>query len=1329
MTTSSLARRSLRALARLTLPLSLFAALGAGAQTLDLADKPLFSTTSVPGNLLLDLSVEYPTANSSAYFSTTAYSPSTLYVGYFDGAKCYSYVYNSTTPSLSYFQPNSAATSHTCSSTSTAPLWSGNWLNYAGMQGLDIFRWVLTGGNRTLDTTGSSGMTILTRSTHSGQGGSGDAPNKTLAQANEQGATPFNWGTQNNTRVWGAGIQLWITGNTTNITGSVTTANYTGQYCSSCDSGQDSAGNSYKTVVYALYMNVQVCNATVGLESNCVQYGTNYKPEGLMQQYSQTLRYGAFGYLNDSNINRDGGVLRARMAYIGPTQPVPGSVAITNTNPEWDGTTGIMAGNPDPTDATDSNTYTQGFASTSNAVTQSGVMNYLNKFGYTAAAINLGSAYKTYDPVSELYYASIRYLKGLSSVSSYSDMTGASASTVNTWVDGFPVITKWATVSSTYDPIVYSCQKNFILGIGDVNTHHDADLPGSSLLSQEPSPQPPEVVADNTIDVPGINGTGVTGATNTVGDMEGTTTTLGSTYLGDYATYYIAGLAYDAHIPLAGHGVRTNSDNSISTVSTYWLDVQEYQTYVNNNQYYYATKYGGFTVPGTQNPSELYTYGQVPTQASWYTTTNTQGSNKQPDNYFTASNAPVMQAGLTSAFAKIASENNTAFGTALSVPTPNVVSNSSASYASDYDPRTWTGTLLGSLVSLDSTGTITLTQQWDAGSLLTAATHTRQIVTCCTSSAGSPGLAFTYSALTAATSAGTLNARTYYASFATVPGTTCSAGTVQCTTNYIAYLRGDRTQEIGNVNSSGVSGAYRARTSLLGDIVNSKPVVVGTPAYQFYDSANPGYSAFKSQYANRKNVVFAGANDGMLHAFNGSITPTTSPATTPDPNAGQELFAYIPSFAYGTSTTASTTGLASLGNPSFTHHYLVDAPAGEFDVDFGNTYQASSTTPDWHTILIGGLGKGGKGLYAIDVTDPTTWTSETAVASKVLWEFTDSRLGYTYGTPSVVKTKKYGWTVVFTSGYNNADGMGYVFFVNPKTGALLEVVSTPTGSGSTSSPLNMGEQSAYVPDYTDQTADAIYVGDVQGNVWRVDVTGTDPTVAFPTALKFAAFGSTQPITTRPLIEIAQNSNVRYVLVGTGKLLADSDISTSAQQSFYAMIDGFLPFGAFYGTTANPLPSGVTFPLTRSELNVNANPLTNGIGSNPTSVMGWYIDLPVSTSPAIAQRVNVDPTADLGYVAFIGNTPNGSACNPSGTGVVYTFQFATGQSVLTSADGTTAVLSVALAGLGTDVAILGDSGTLHVYTGDNKGNAFKVPTSLTTSTGVVQINWRDVPNTN
>ena len=1314
MKTPSFVRTSLRLLARLALPVSLCATMAATAANVDLADKPLFATTnSVPGNLLLDLSVEFPTANSAGYFSTTPYSSSTLYLGYFDGTKCYQYLYGpdqnqipALTAMQSYFQAaspsnyTSASPYYTCTSTSSTKLWSGNWLNYSTMQGLDIFRWVLTGGNRIVDSTS---MTVLQRATHSGQGGSGDAPNKVLATGDESGATPLGFASAVNTRVWGAGIQMWFSVSGDLSPNSVASTDYSDRILGSLDGSK----------IYGVYINVRVCDPSVSLEANCVKYvgGNNdYKPEGLMQQYSQTLRYGTFGYLGDSDVNRDGGVLRGRMAYIAPTQPVPGSTAITNLSPEWDASTGIMYLDPDPIDSQATTAAIQKIAKTATPVSKSGVMNYLNKFGYTT------NKYKVNDPVSELYYASTRYLKGQSNVSTYTSMTGSSGSAIDTYVDGFPVITSWATDNAAYDPIVYSCQKNFILGIGDVNTHHDADLPGSTLLAHEPSPQPPEVLADSTID----NGLGVAEVTNTIGTMEKSTNkTLASAYIFDYGTYYIGGLAYDIHLPISGHGLRTFTDSSsgtavttISTASTYWLDVQEYQTYVNNNQYYYATKYGGFTVPAG------YTFGTPLTQDSWYTTTNTQGSSKQkqPDNYFTAANAVVMQSGLISAFAKIAAENGTGNGTALSTSRPNVTQNGSVTYSATYDATTWTGNVTASTLTFNTEGSTTEALSWDARSLLSAASvtaSTRQIVTCCNAS-GTPGLPFTNTALSTAT----LNPRTYYTSFGNITGVSTSS---QSIANYIAYLRGDTSQEVAN------GGAYRTRAYRLGDIVNSKTTVVGAPGYQFYDTYNPGYSKFKSTYANRRTVVYIGANDGMLHAFDG---------TTGNATSGQELFAYIPSFTYGNSTTAATSGLASLGVSSFVHHYFVDATVGQFDVDFdkAGTPTGTTGTPDWHTVVIGGLGKGGKGYYAIDVTDPsaTSWSSESAVAGKVLWEFTDSRMGYTYGVPSVVKTKKYGWVVVFSSGYTNADGMGYFFFVNPKTGALLETVSTPTGSGTTSTPLDLGQQSAYVENYVDDTADSIYGGDLQGNVWRVDVSASNLTLPYSTAVKIAAFGSSQPITTRPLIEVPPNSTTRYVLVGTGKLLGNSDIQSSTPQAFYAIIDGFSASGQFYGSTGNPVPTGYSFPITPNQLNAIAagtgsGSLITGIGSNPTSAMGWYYTLPIDSG--VAERINIDPFANQGIVTFTGNATNGSACSPAGNGVNYTVNFATGQTVLLGSDGVSLVISQALNGLGTENTILSVSGNLGVYTGSSKGIIQKQNALLTSAGNVVQINWRDVPASN
>ena len=174
-------------------------------------------------------------------------------------------------------------------------------------------------------------------------------------------------------------------------------------------------------------------------------------------------------------------------------------------------------------------------------------------------------------------------------------------------------------------------------------------------------------------------------------------------------------------------------------------------------------------------------------------------------------------------------------------------------------------------------------------------------------------------------------------------------------------------------------------------------------------------------------MVYAGANDGMLHGFVGTT--------------GTEQFAYVPSAVFqGPNGTPQVDGLAALGNPNYTHHYYVDATPYAFDIDLATRAAAQATGPNWHTLLIGGLGKGGKSFYAIDVTDPASMNSEAAVAANVLWEFTDSTMGYSFGAPVVVKTAKYGWVVALTSGYDNSDGYGYLYFVNPSTGALLEKV-------------------------------------------------------------------------------------------------------------------------------------------------------------------------------------------------------------------------------------------------------------------------------------------------
>jgi type IV pilus assembly protein PilY1 len=355
------------------------------------------------------------------------------------------------------------------------------------------------------------------------------------------------------------------------------------------------------------------------------------------------------------------------------------------------------------------------------------------------------------------------------------------------------------------------------------------------------------------------------------------------------------------------------------------------------------------------------------------------------------------------------------------------------------------------------------------------------------------------------------------------------------------------------------------------------------------------------------------------------------------------------------------------------------------------------------------------------------WTTEAAVAAKVLWEFpkttdttTIARMGYSYGAPTFLKTKKYGWVVVFTSGYNNSDGKGYFFFVNPRTGALLETVAT--SEGSTTTPLNLTQADAYIPNQADFTGDAIYGGDLQGNLWRLDVSSSSATYAAPVKLAtlYKTSGTPQPVTTRPLIEVEPTTSKRFVLVGTGRLLADSDVKSTAIQSVYSVYDGTKGFGLFKAA------SDYATPLTRSGLVANTS-VVDGIGSSPTTSAGWYIDLSAaSSSPYIAERVNVDPVAYDGSAFFGVNLPDGSICNPSGSGYILGFNIATGKSVLQDSSGAFIAKSATTSGVITDLSVQNVNGKLRVISGDSTGTTATTPSSLTTSTGLLRMNWREVP---
>ncbi len=484
----------------------------------------------------------------------------------------------------------------------------------------------------------------------------------------------------------------------------------------------------------------------------------------------------------------------------------------------------------------------------------------------------------------------------------------------------------------------------------------------------------------------------------------------------------------------------------------------------------------------------------------------------------------------------------------------------------------------------------------------------------------------------------------------------------------------------------------RTRANLLGDIVNAEPVVVTTPTFAYGD---PGYAAFKAAQSiiatttplfvpTRVKTVFQAANDGMVHAFLASD--------------GSENWSYIPSFFLSTTAPSQLRSLSR--RDSFAHRYFVDATPVLGDVDFdltGLTNGVPPTTrnPNWRSILVGGLGKGGRGYYALDVTTPTV-ANEAAAASKALWEFPNAsisgtfnlttpagytaggltfnanRVGYTFGKPVIVKTKAHGWVTLVTSGYNNGtqvgtdtasgtggDGHGYLFVLNAMTGALLHAFDTQAGDGTT--PSGLAYISAYVENpQLDNTVQYVYGGDLLGNVWRFDLNNASTSnwrLQRLTALLNAS-NQSQPVTTEPELATVQDAGVdkRVVYVGTGQYLGSNDIpgvvganpSANQTQTMYALVDDLAlltahtaPIRSNMQQRTLTLPSGATC-ATATTLTIRTTGI-NPPAINYTTQWGWYVDLPCT-----GERVNTNPALALGTLYFTSNVPNSDPCTPGGS---------------------------------------------------------------------------------
>lgn len=455
--------------------------------------------------------------------------------------------------------------------------------------------------------------------------------------------------------------------------------------------------------------------------------------------------------------------------------------------------------------------------------------------------------------------------------------------------------------------------------------------------------------------------------------------------------------------------------------------------------------------------------------------------------------------------------------------------------------------------------------------------------------------------------------------------------------------------------------ACPANVGKLGDIIDSSPVYVGKPDFAYPDTLESApYSTFVTAQASRQKMVYVGANDGMLHGFRDSASD------------GRELIAYVPNLVY---TNIDQKNLSLLTSPFYSHRYYVNGTPTVGDVFVGGA---------WRTMLVGGLRKGGKGYYALDITDPSSFTEANA-AQIVKWEFTDPDMGFSYSQPAIVKMAngpngRGQWAAVFGNGYNSTGtGRSMIFIVDIATGNLIQKIDTGVSGGSgaiVNGVATNGMGTPAVVDLNDDfIADYIYAGDLLGNMWRIDVRSNTPadwSLATNVLKLFTATdGGTptpavQPITTKPTVGFHPlGYGGLMVYFGTGKYLENFDNSatgTQVTQSFYGIYDR----GAT-GRVTEPSRREPTL-IGRSDLlrqTITAGPsVTNAITgetfntrnisdnainwrldrTSTTTHLGWYVNLPSN-----GEKQVTDSLLREGRIIFTTLTPGNDACEPGGTG--------------------------------------------------------------------------------
>ncbi|MEQ1661149.1 MAG: PilC/PilY family type IV pilus protein [Thiobacillus sp.] len=520
-------------------------------------------------------------------------------------------------------------------------------------------------------------------------------------------------------------------------------------------------------------------------------------------------------------------------------------------------------------------------------------------------------------------------------------------------------------------------------------------------------------------------------------------------------------------------------------------------------------------------------------------------------------------------------------------------------YQAAFNSKDWSGDLIAFSIG---TGGSVGSAAWNAASKLPISSL-RQIFTI----DGGNGVTFDWASLNAAQKA-YLN-------------TDASGVTDTLGSSRLDWLRGVQTQEVVLTNGVVTSGVFRKRSSVLGDIINSDPAYAFADDFGYATQVSTEASSYASYVANkatRTAAVFVGANDGMLHAFQADASA----------NAGVELFAFVPNNVFA--------NLSKLTDTGYAHKFYVDGGP-----TVGDAYLSSS----WTTLLVGGLNGGGRSIYALNINNVTSPSS-----SMVRWEYTETDLGLTYSKPQIAKLNNGKWVAIFGNGYNSTAERAYLYVVDLADGTLVKKIAAGSATANGLSTPALHDTN------NDKIMDFAYAGDLQGNLWKFDLTS----FADQTTPQFVArngSGQVQAITSQPVVGGHPNGNV-LVYFGTGLYLQGTDPLDTNRQTFYAIWDNGLPITSIdrselqaqtidnqtsqtFTLSDNGTPADTTDDITQT----SALRETSANTVDWTVMKGWYMDFDEPTSNG--ERVVTQALLKHDRVIFLTLIPSTDTCNAGG----------------------------------------------------------------------------------